>query len=295
MTPVGCCGPPQRLERGQPLAAQRSRLVSTLVRRTTTNFITWPVVPGSAAGKSVSGTPPPKGSSGPSLIRKSSVPVESPVKSTMTSARSAGAMGLLDGTGSGRKPPSAPICQKGSAADAGLFASGSVAIFKIRKRELQPLRQRNRYGAARLPVKANCRRWRRPCRQKTPSCKSARRRYRECRDRRIRRRTPGCPGTTRPVRVERAIRSRADLVESSEPAVGAYLRGAGPGRTAGGRSTRSRHGEVEACRSRIDVQAGHPERVVVIPESGRPLVVLILEGRRARSPSRAELAPGIPP
>ena len=35
----------------------------------TLNCITWPVVAGSAHGKSVPGTPPPKGSSGPSLMR----------------------------------------------------------------------------------------------------------------------------------------------------------------------------------------------------------------------------------
>ena len=36
---------------------------------TTENFMTWPVVPGSEAGKSLSGIPPPNGLSGASLIR----------------------------------------------------------------------------------------------------------------------------------------------------------------------------------------------------------------------------------
>jgi hypothetical protein len=82
------------------LAFAESRLLSWLTRGTTANF-TWPVVPGSAAGKS----PPPKGSSGPSLMGKSSVPTENPVKSTMTSARSAGAMRSPDGAclGPGRR------------------------------------------------------------------------------------------------------------------------------------------------------------------------------------------------
>ena len=47
--------------------------------------------------------------------------------------------------------------------------------------------------------------------------------------------------------------------------------------------------EVEAGRSGVDVQAGHAEGVVVIPECGRPLVVRILERRRAGLPVDAVL------
>src|SRR6266536_1526538 len=49
-------------------------LVSRPTRGTTVNRITWPVVPGSANGKSTPGTPPPNGSSGPSLTRCTRAP-----------------------------------------------------------------------------------------------------------------------------------------------------------------------------------------------------------------------------
>src|SRR6266508_360290 len=64
-------------------------LVSLEASGTTVNFMTWPVVAGSAASNSCPGSPPPNGSSGPSLIRYSWVPTGMPVKSTITSARSA--------------------------------------------------------------------------------------------------------------------------------------------------------------------------------------------------------------
>src|SRR4030095_3363570 len=58
----------------------------------TTNFITLPVVPGSAGAKSTPGSPPPKGSSGPILSNVTSVPYANPLKYTMTSARTHRAM-----------------------------------------------------------------------------------------------------------------------------------------------------------------------------------------------------------
>ena len=65
-----------------------------------------------------------------------SVPTGTLVKSTITSARSAGLIrSWLSWTGAGRKPPSVPICQKGM----------SLLIFRIRNRPLQPLRKRKRY------------------------------------------------------------------------------------------------------------------------------------------------------
>src|SRR6266545_5960465 len=54
-------------------------LASVDARGTTTSFITWPVVAGSAASKSTPGFPPPNGSSGASLMRNSSVPTGTPV------------------------------------------------------------------------------------------------------------------------------------------------------------------------------------------------------------------------
>jgi hypothetical protein len=99
------------------------------------NFITWPVVPSSAGGKSTPGTPPPNGSSGPRFLRMISVPTGTFVKSTITSARSARPMRRRSScTGAGRNPPSAPICQNGS----------PLLISRIRNRELQPFRNRNR-------------------------------------------------------------------------------------------------------------------------------------------------------
>jgi hypothetical protein len=99
------------------------------------NFITCPVVSGSAGGKSTPGTPPPNGSSGPRFSRTISVPTGTFVKSTITSARSASPIrSWSSSTGAGRKPPSAPICQNGS----------PLLILRIRNRELQPFRNRNR-------------------------------------------------------------------------------------------------------------------------------------------------------
>ena len=64
-----------------------------------------------------------------------SVPAGTLVKSTITSARSAGPSSSSGtSTGAGRKPPSLPICQNGS----------PLAIRRIRKRELQPFRKRKR-------------------------------------------------------------------------------------------------------------------------------------------------------
>ena len=57
------------------------------------------------------------------------------VKSTTTSARSAGASSSSgSSSGAGSKPPSLPICQNGSPLD----------MRRIRKRELHPFRKRNR-------------------------------------------------------------------------------------------------------------------------------------------------------
>ena len=45
--------------------------------------------------------------------------------------------------------------------------------------------------------------------------------------------------------------------------------------------------QVEAGRTGIDVQPGHPQRVVVVPVGRRPVGVRVLEGRVARSPGDA--------
>src|SRR6266511_508845 len=116
------------------IAGSRSRsggtLRSAVVAAVTTNFSTCPVVPGSAGSKSVPTSPPPNGSSGPSLMRYSAVPTASPVKSTMTSRRSATpSRADCNGTGAGRNPPSVPMTQMGNAALAGRVASGSPATF----------------------------------------------------------------------------------------------------------------------------------------------------------------------
>src|SRR5690606_24470475 len=117
-------------------------LVSRPVSARTTNFITWPVVAGSAGRSDPS---PRYGTSGPSLTRYSSVPARTPVKSTTTSARSAGAsVSRSSSTGLGRNPPSPPTHHSGSAARTGR-AAGDAAIERMRVRELQPLSSRNRY------------------------------------------------------------------------------------------------------------------------------------------------------
>ena len=111
-------------------------LVSAAVNGTILNCITWPVVSGSALKKSISGTPPPNGSSGPMFCKMISVPGARPEKSTMTSARSAGDMSISESwTGAGRKPPSVPICQK--------LRFGSLSL-RIMKRELHPFSSRKR-------------------------------------------------------------------------------------------------------------------------------------------------------
>src|SRR5829696_6325501 len=65
-------------------------LVSTLVAALTRKRITCPVVSGSAGSKSTPGAPPPKGSSGAMFSRMISLPTARFVKSTITSPRSAG-------------------------------------------------------------------------------------------------------------------------------------------------------------------------------------------------------------
>ena len=65
------------------------------------------------------------------------VPTGTRVKSTMTSARSAGPISsCVSLAGRGRKPPSAPICQNGSP---------SRSSCRISVRALQAFRKRNRY------------------------------------------------------------------------------------------------------------------------------------------------------
>ncbi len=99
------------------------------------------MVAGSATGKSTPGTPPPKGSSGPTLP-STWFPTGTLVKSTITSARSAGpmrsrfALAAVRFTGAARKPPSLPICQTST--------PGIALKSRIRKRESQPLRKRKR-------------------------------------------------------------------------------------------------------------------------------------------------------
>src|SRR5215475_13288819 len=74
------------------------------------------------------------------------VPGGRPVKSTITSNRSATATRRLDNwTGRGRNPPSVPITQIGSAAFDGLGRLGRLAIFSSSTRVLDALRIRNRY------------------------------------------------------------------------------------------------------------------------------------------------------
>jgi len=64
--------------------------------------MTWPVVERSAAGKSVSGTPPPNGSSGPSLIRELGLSGIGPASATLVNlgVLLPSLMGLLLGAGS---------------------------------------------------------------------------------------------------------------------------------------------------------------------------------------------------
>src|SRR6266511_4014573 len=96
--------------------------------------------------KSVPGSPPPNGSSGPSLMRKSAVPSGTRLKSTITSRRSATASCTPSSrTGAGRNPPSAPITQNGRAGVAGRRVSGLVTIFRISTRVLLALSKRKRY------------------------------------------------------------------------------------------------------------------------------------------------------
>ena len=98
----------------------------------TTNFMTWPVVARSAGSKSVPGSPPPNGSSGPSLMRNSSVPGLTLLKSTMTSLRSATWTSSRSWrTTLGRNPPSLPIWKNGMAGFAGRGAVGLVTILSM--------------------------------------------------------------------------------------------------------------------------------------------------------------------
>ena len=111
-------------------------LVSREVALRTRNCITWPVVPTSAGSNSSPTSPPPKGSSGPTLRRMMRVPRLTLEKSTITSARSAGAMSsCLSLTGLGRYPPSLPICVKGM----------PLLILRMRNRDCEPLSRRRRY------------------------------------------------------------------------------------------------------------------------------------------------------
>src|SRR5215510_538529 len=79
-------------------------------------------------------------------MRYSAVPAGSPVKSMMTSRRSATAMvALSTRTGFGMKPPSVPIIEIGSAAGAGRAAVGLLATLSMTTRVLHALSRRNRY------------------------------------------------------------------------------------------------------------------------------------------------------
>ena len=110
-------------------------LGSGAVAGTTRKRITCPVVSGLAGSKSTPGTPPPNGSSGAMFTRVIWVPVDTFVKSTITSARSAGPSSTsVSSIGAGRKPPSLPICQNGR----------SLSIRRIKKRESQPFSRRKR-------------------------------------------------------------------------------------------------------------------------------------------------------
>src|SRR5258705_8332687 len=77
------------------------------------------------------------------------VPAGTPVKSTMTSARSATPIRSdVNGTGAGSRPPSVPMTQIGRAAAAGRAAVGLVATFSSRTRVLHALSRRSRYRRA---------------------------------------------------------------------------------------------------------------------------------------------------
>ena len=72
------------------------------------------------------------------------MPAGTSVKSTIASTRWAAPSGTRScGTGSGRKPPSLPICQTGSTGRAGR-AVAFAATLSSRNRLLQPLSSRNR-------------------------------------------------------------------------------------------------------------------------------------------------------
>ena len=60
------------------------------------------------------------------------------------------------------------------------------------------------------------------------------------------------------------------------------------GERAADRVVRSAAQQVEAGGSGVDVRAGHPERVIVVPHRRRPLVVVVLEDRASRRPRLAE-------
>ena len=82
----------ERLDaRGQARARRGGAGVGSSAAARTRNCMTWPVVSGSAGAKSAPGSPPPNGSSGPTLLQDDArCPRGTSVKSTMTSARSAG-------------------------------------------------------------------------------------------------------------------------------------------------------------------------------------------------------------
>ena len=101
---------------------------------TTVNRITDPVVPTVEAD--------------PSLLRYRCVPGFSPVKSTMMSYRSDGRIGSpvlpASSTGAGRKPPSLPITQIGSAVSAGAAARWRDTTLSVSGRTAQAFSTRNR-------------------------------------------------------------------------------------------------------------------------------------------------------
>ena len=216
----------------------------------------------------------------------------------MTSARSASPSSSWSScTGAGRKPPSLPICQNGSAARAGRRASGLVTIFRSRKRELQPLRKPK-------PIPARLDLQLRPGAAVDHHGVAEELRVPDRRD--VAGRDVGA-GEVVEERAAGRVEQRAVAVEASGPGRprGARSSGCRAGRPAAGPARQHPRGQirgaaaeqVEAGRPGVDVDPGHAQRVVVVPHGGGALVVLVLEHRRARRPPRCQRAwnwPGTP-
>src|SRR5215207_8244375 len=259
--------------------------------------MTCPVVAGSAGAKSTPGTPPPNGSSGAMFCRMISVPSGVSVKSTITSARSAGAMSRSgSSTGAGRKPPSLPICQNVSPVD----------IRRIRKRELQPVEEAEAVAPL-LHLQ------RRPRGAVDDDRVAEELRVPDRRD--VALAAAGGVGHERDPQLrgiepleERAVvgikqrtvgRERAVLDRDRNLVVGRPGRIAerrrGTRQDSHDRVSGSAAKQVEAGWPGVDVRAGHAKRVVVVPERRGALVVVVLKDRAAGRPRLPECGLGLGP